>query len=81
MTTKTNTPNYHQILCTKSLEELANRFNQAAEDQAFNHANDIYDALYARVYRLENPNDVWFPGEARDSRYIQITHHHIDSAR
>jgi hypothetical protein len=75
------TPTRHEILMTKRNEELADLFNAAAESEAWDDANEIWNALYARVYRLDTHNSMWFVGDAREMRYIRIVNQIIDSAR
>ena len=67
------------ILSSKSLDELARLFNSAADNSAWDYANDIWNAMYARVYRYEYRNDSWMVGEARESRLIDAVNYHIDS--
>lgn len=77
----TTTPTRHEILMTKRNAELAELFNMAAETESWDAANQIWNALYARVYRLDNPNSMWFVGEAREMHYIRIVNQIIDSAK
>jgi hypothetical protein len=69
------------VMSTKSLDELARLFNSASDNSADDYANDIWNAMYARVYRYEYPNDSWMLGEARESRLIDAVNRHIDSWR
>ena len=66
-----------QILSTKPLDVLARDFNSAAANCADDYANDIWNAMYARAYRCEYPNDTWTVGEPREARLISAVHAHI----
>lgn len=77
----TTTYTYHELLVTKPNAELAHMFNRAAKAEAWEHANNIWNALYARVYRLEYPNSVWSVGEARERRLIGVVNATIDQWR
>jgi hypothetical protein len=69
------------ILAAKPNAELAHLFNSAAKNGAWDRANDVWNALYARVYRQQYPNDVWTVGDARESRLIWAVNHQIDTWR
>jgi len=70
-----------QYLAAKPNDELAQMFNSAADEAAWDDANDIWNALYARVHRQQYPNEIWTVGEARESRLISAVNNQIDSWR
>jgi hypothetical protein len=76
-----NTITEIQHLATKPNAELAHLFNSAAAKSAWDRANDIWNALYARVHRQQYPNDVWTVGDARESRLIWAVNAEIDRWR
>lgn len=70
-----------QFLATKPNAELAHMFNSAASKEAWDYANDIWNALYARLYRHAYPNDTWTVGDSRESRLIWAVNSEIDRWR
>ena len=70
-----------QKLATKPIAELAHLFNRSAKLGAWDNANDIWNALYARIYRLQYPNETWAPGDSRERRLIDAVNYEIDKWR
>lgn len=66
-----------QYLVTLPNAELAHMFNRAAKGNA-DWANDIWNALYTRVFRQQYPNDIWTVGDAREARLIDAVNYQID---
>ena len=79
MTARTVTK--HELLITKRHGDLAKMFNEAASLESWDEANEIWNAMYARVERFTNPNRVWSIGDPRDSNLIRAVNDTIDSNR
>jgi hypothetical protein len=73
-----NTTTETQYLVALPNAELAHMFNRAATKGNADWANDIWNALYARVHRQQYPNDTWSVGDTREARLIDAVNYQID---
>ena len=70
-----------QKLATKPNAELAHLFHASAKLGNWDSANEKWNALYARIHRLQYPNEIWAYGDSRERRLIDAVNHEIDKWR